>query len=248
MRLDIYLVQHNLVRSRSEAQELIKAGNITVNGIPAFKSSLPVSTTDTVAVLGERCPYVSRGGLKLAQALSSFDIAAGGKRCLDIGISTGGFTDCLLQHGACHVTGIDVGHGQLSSELQGDLRIELREGVNARSIAYSDFNCVFNIITIDISFISVTHILPVLPSLIDDHSDIILLVKPQFEVGPAGLDKKGIVRDKKLHDTAILNITDMATSLGLSRCGLIESPITGGDGNREYLMWLRKTPAGGILP
>ncbi|MGO8672382.1 MAG: TlyA family RNA methyltransferase [Capsulimonadaceae bacterium] len=237
MRLDRALVAAGLVKSRTEAQGLIAAGAVTVDGNPARKASLDVADSAGLRVSAPVCPYVSRGGLKLAAALDAFGVRVGGRRCLDIGASTGGFTDCLLQRGAAHVTAIDVGHGQMSTGLACDPRVSLREGVNARSLAPEDFDSPFDIVTADLSFISLTLVLPALAPLAGPEADFILLVKPQFEVGPAGVGKGGIVRSDSLREGAFDRVVLSANAAGLSLRGRISSPITGGDGNEEYLGW-----------
>jgi len=189
--------------------------------------------------------FVSRGGLKLAGALAETGISANGKYCLDVGQSSGGFTDCLLQADATHVVGVDVGHGQLHPRLVSDPRVTALEGVNCRALSPADLGSAlpdggFTLIVGDVSFISMTLILPQLPTLLSADGDLLLLVKPQFEVGPANIGKGGIVRDPTLYAEVERKLRDCAASLKLAVHGWLNSPITGGDGNREFFIWLKK--------
>jgi 23S rRNA (cytidine1920-2'-O)/16S rRNA (cytidine1409-2'-O)-methyltransferase len=215
---------------------MIKKGLIEVNGCRADKSSLLVTDGDEIRMVGDQCPYISRGGLKLAAALDGFEIAVKGCTCLDVGSSTGGFTDCLLKHGASKVIGIDVGHGQMDPCLAADYRVENREGVNARYLSVDDFETKFKIIVIDVSFISLTLILPAVSSLLAPAGLIIALVKPQFEVGHGHLGKGGVVRDAGERNAALWKVTEFAQrECRLSLRGTMPSPIEGGDGNHEFL-------------
>jgi 23S rRNA (cytidine1920-2'-O)/16S rRNA (cytidine1409-2'-O)-methyltransferase len=180
-------------------------------------------------------PFVSRGGLKLAAAIERFGVEAAGKICLDIGSSTGGFTDCLLQRGAARVVAIDVGRGQLDWKLRQDSRVELREGVNARYLSPDDFTDRFDLVTADVSFISLTKILPVVPPLLRAPAFVITLIKPQFEVGRGEVGKGGRVRDEAAQRRVVEEITSFAAGLGMRALGVIDSPILGADGNREFL-------------
>ena len=237
VRLDMALTRLGLVRSRTEAQREIEAGNVLVNNKAVKQARAKVEEADTVELAGVRCPYVSRGGLKLAAALDSFGIDTAGLRCLDIGSSTGGFTDCLLQRGARHVTGVDCGHGQLDPALQSDPRVDNREGVNARSLAPTDFDDTFDLIVVDVSFISATLILPRLAPLLGPGGRLIVLVKPQFEVGQGNLGKGGIVQMEGARQDAVAKVKACAADNGMCVHGVIDSPIQGGDGNREYLIY-----------
>ena len=239
MRLDRALVQRGLARSRGEAHSLIEAGQVLLSGLPVRKPRVLVRATDTLEVRGERCPFVSRGGLKLAAALAAFDVPTLGRIALDVGASTGGFSDCLLQAGASEVFAIDVGHGQLAPSLAQEPRLHYREGVNVRGLTPELFTRLFDIITVDLSFISLALVLPVLPPLLNESGDMICLVKPQFEVGQAGLGKGGIVRDDTLRRNALARVIRAAEACGLCEQGSMESPVVGGSGNHEFLVWLK---------
>jgi 23S rRNA (cytidine1920-2'-O)/16S rRNA (cytidine1409-2'-O)-methyltransferase len=233
-RLDKLLVTRGLAETRAKAQSLILAGQVFSGGQRLDKAgqSVPI---DIELAIREPAPFVSRGGLKLAAALDHFDIEVAGKICLDIGASTGGFTDCLLQRGATRVVAIDVGRGQLDWKLRQDHRVELREGVNARYLTTDDFAERFDLVTADVSFISLTKILPVVPPLLRDHASVITLIKPQFEVGREEVGKGGIVRDETAQRRVVEEITSFAAGLGMRAKGVIDSPILGADGNREFL-------------
>jgi 23S rRNA (cytidine1920-2'-O)/16S rRNA (cytidine1409-2'-O)-methyltransferase len=234
-RIDKLLVDRGLAETRQKAQALVLAGQVLADNQRIDKAGQKVDLNSELRIKGEQLRYVSRAGLKLEAALSSFKIDPGDKICLDVGASTGGFTDCLLQHGARHVVALDVGHSQLAWRLRQDSRVEVRERVNARFISPSDFPSSFDLITVDVSFISLTKILPSLTPLIGPVGDLVVLIKPQFEVGKGEVGKGGIVTDPKKHTRVIKEITSFAESIGLIQKGLIESPITGADGNREFL-------------
>jgi len=245
-RVDQLLVESGLAASRTAAQRLIAAGRVSWSGgsivKPAF--DLPQKTPLTVTSDPED-RFVSRGGLKLAGALAETGISANGKCCLDVGQSTGGFTDCLLQAGAAHVVGVDVGHGQLHARLTSDPRVTALEGINCRALSPADLGEAlpdggFALIVGDVSFISMTLILPQLPALLATDGELLLLVKPQFEVGPTNIGKGGIVRDPALYAEVERKLRDCAASLSLAVHGWLNSPITGGDGNREFFIWLKK--------
>lgn len=238
LRLDMALVQRGLARSRTEAQALIHAGQVTVAGQAALKPRLLVTDAEPIEVLGARCPFVSRAGLKLEAALNTFAIAVTGTTALDIGASTGGFSDCLLQRGAAHVDAIDVGHGQLAPSLAAEPRLRCREGVNARTLLPSDFSHLFDIVVADLSFISLTLILPILPPLLKLQGSVICLVKPQFEVGAGAVGRGGIVRDGAARQAALARVQDAARAAGFAVRGLRDSPVLGGGGNHEFLLWL----------
>lgn len=219
------------------------AGQVRVNGIPVTKPGTPVTDTVDVQVEAPEHPYVGRGGLKLAHALDVFGISIEGRTALDIGASTGGFSDVLLQRGARLVVALDVGHGQLDWKLRSDPRVIAIERVNARTLTADQLppeSLPVQIATLDVSFISLRLILPVLPPLLAGDADVVALVKPQFEAGRSEVGKGGIVRDETVHARVIDEVTAAASALGLSRIGLTESPITGMDGNREFLIHLRK--------
>jgi 23S rRNA (cytidine1920-2'-O)/16S rRNA (cytidine1409-2'-O)-methyltransferase len=243
VRLDTLLVDRGLAASRERARALILAGSVRVNGQPAAKAGTSVPADAEVSVATPDHPYVGRGGLKLAHALDAFAIPVSGRTALDIGASTGGFTDVLLQRGAARVVALDVGHGQLDWKIRNDPRVDVIERMNARTLTASDLpagRAPFQIVTIDVSFISLRLILPVVPPLLDDRADVIALVKPQFEAGRAEVGKGGIVRDPGVHARVLEEVGSAADALGLRRAGTIESPIAGMEGNREYLLHLQK--------
>lgn len=234
-RIDKLLVDRGLVETRQKAQALILAGQILADNQRIDKPGHKVDPSAELRIKGEQMRYVSRAGYKLEAALKSFSIDAGDKICLDVGASTGGFTDCLLQHGARRVIALDVGHGQLAWRLRQSERVEVREGVNARFISRADFDCLFDIIVVDVSFISLTKILPALVDLLGPSGCLTVLIKPQFEVGRGEVGKGGIVSDPVKHDRVVKEIAVFADELGLHQNGLIASPIKGADGNMEFL-------------
>ncbi|WP_157651287.1 TlyA family RNA methyltransferase [Dechloromonas denitrificans] len=245
-RVDQLLVEAGLATSRTAAQRMIAAGRVSWSGGLIKKPALDLApeTTLTVAVDPED-RFVSRGGLKLAGALAETGITVTGKHCLDVGQSTGGFSDCLLQAGARHVVGVDVGHGQLHRQLFGEPRLTAIEGINCRTLSAADLGPAypaegFGLIVGDVSFISMTLILPQLPALLANDGDLLLLVKPQFEVGSANIGKGGIVRDPALYGEVENKLRQCAANLGLQVRAWLDSPITGGDGNREFFIWLNK--------
>jgi 23S rRNA (cytidine1920-2'-O)/16S rRNA (cytidine1409-2'-O)-methyltransferase len=243
VRLDTLLVDRGLAASRERARALILAGTVRVNGQPAVKAGTAVPVDAEVSVATPDHPYVSRGGLKLAHALDTFAIPVADRTALDIGASTGGFTDALLQRGASRVVALDVGHGQLDWKIRNDPRVEVIERKNARSLTIADLPpglTPFQIVTIDVSFISLRLILPTVPALVEVGADIIALVKPQFEAGRAEVGKGGIVRDPSVHARVVEEVVAAADALGLRRAGTTESPIAGMEGNREYLIHLQK--------
>ncbi len=242
VRLDALLVERGHAASRERARALILAGSVRVNGQPAAKAGTAVGRDADVTVAAPDHPYVGRGGLKLAHALDVFGIAVEERDALDIGASTGGFTDVLLQRGARRVVALDVGHGQLDWKLRNDPRVTVLERVNARSLRPGDLpddRRAFDIITVDVSFISLRHILPVVPALMRGGADVIALVKPQFEAGRSEVGKGGIVRDEAVQQRVIVEVTAAADALGLTRAAMTESPIAGMEGNREFLLHLR---------
>jgi len=243
-RIDKILVDLGLAESRTKAQALVMAGAVLVDEQRVSKPSETFNPNANVRIkAGAQPRYVSRGGLKLEAALRDFAVDVSGTVCLDVGASTGGFTDCLLQHGAARVVAIDVGHNQMDWKLRGDPRVELREGVNARYLAAADFAERFDLITIDVAFISATQILPAVVPLLKPAGQIITLIKPQFEVGKGEVGKGGIVKDREQHQRVITEVNRVAEALGLEVGGLIESPIHGAEGNVEFLAWYRKAPA-----
>ena len=234
-RLDELLVNRGLAESREKAHALILAGVVTVDGQKSDKPGRAVAEEARIEIAA-RPPYVSRGGLKLAAALDHFRVEVTGKVCLDIGASTGGFTDCLLQRGAARVHAVDVGHGQLDWRLRNDGRVMLHEGLNARYLAATDIGETVELVTCDVSFISVTLILPVVPPLLKPEGAMVVLVKPQFEVGKGEVGKGGIVRDPGLHQAACDRVRSAAEQLGL-RTAIIDSPVLGAEGNKEFLLY-----------
>jgi 23S rRNA (cytidine1920-2'-O)/16S rRNA (cytidine1409-2'-O)-methyltransferase len=237
-RLDVLLVARGLAESREKAQALILAGQVTVDGRPSGKAGHAVSTEARIEV-AERLPYVSRAGKKLAAALDRFSVSVEGLVCLDVGASTGGFTDCLLQRGAARVHAIDVGAGQLDWKLRNDPRVVVREGVNARYLRPEDVGEPVDLATCDVSFISVTLILPAVVPLLKEGGALIVLVKPQFEVGRGQVGKGGIVRDPALHEATVVKVADALRGLGF-QTERMESPILGAEGNKEFLLYARR--------
>jgi len=235
LRIDQLLVDRGLAESRERAKALLIAGSITVNGQRIDKPGQNVAADARVEVAG-KLRYVSRGGLKLERALDHFGVDVAGKTCVDVGSSTGGFTDCLLQRGAARVYAVDVGHGQLDWKLRNDPRVILREGVNARYLKPEDIGEPASLAVCDVSFISVTLILPVLTPMLTPDGAMIVLIKPQFEVGRDQVGKGGIVRDPALHALACARVRSSVEALGF-RAEVIESPILGAEGNREFLLY-----------
>jgi 23S rRNA (cytidine1920-2'-O)/16S rRNA (cytidine1409-2'-O)-methyltransferase len=236
-RLDLLLVERGLFETRTKAAAAVMAGLVLVDGKLALKAGEAVSEEAELSLKSDPCPYVSRGGLKLRAALDSFHILTEGRICLDVGASTGGFTDCLLQAGAAKVYAIDVGTAQLHSKIKADPRVVSRENTHAKSLLPEDFHPRPSLAVIDVSFISLTQVLPfVLPCLAKPF-ELVVLVKPQFEVGPK-LAPKGVVRDQAVRLQAVEKIRQAAKGLGLVERGVIESPAKGPKGNVEYLLWL----------
>ena len=241
MRLDVYLSRVGLAASRTEAQGFISSGAVKVGDTVITKPSFAVDgKEDSITVDRSGKMYVSRGGIKLAAALSAFSVEVNGKRCLDVGASSGGFTDCLLQNGAEHVIAVDSGSGQMARSLRCDPRVTTVENYNARYMSISDLPYVPELAVMDVSFISATYIIPALSECLADGADYILLIKPQFEVGRSAVGKGGIVKDDKARRAALERVVECALEHGLHKQGLIESPIRGGDGNLEYLAYFKK--------
>lgn len=241
-RLDKVLVLRGLAETRAKAQALILAGQV-FNGQQRLDKAGLLVPLDLPLTIKEGLPFVGRGGLKLAAALDHFQIEVTDKICLDIGASTGGFTDCLLQRGARRVVALDVGHGQLDWKLRQDARVEVRENVNARYLTAADFSARFAIVVADVSFISLTKILPVIPPLAQPEAVVITLIKPQFEVGRDEVGKGGIVRDEAAQRRVVAEITACAARCGLAARGVIDSPLLGADGNREFLACFDLAPS-----
>ncbi|MGH9384036.1 MAG: TlyA family RNA methyltransferase [Vicinamibacterales bacterium] len=242
VRLDALLVQRGLVESREKARALILAGQVDVSGHGADKAGTMVASDAEVRVIGPDHPWVSRGGVKLACALDAFRIDASSALVIDIGASTGGFTNVWLQRGARHVIALDVGHSQLHWKLRQDPRVTVIEGVNARHLSLGDLPDLGGPITrvsIDVSFISLAHIFPVIPPLVGGGTEVVALVKPQFEAGRKDVGRGGVVKSEVVHARVLSKVESAAAEVGLQRVALIESPITGAHGNREFLLHLR---------
>lgn len=237
-RIDKLVVERGLVDSREKARALILAGQILANDQRVDKPGQTVDVACEIRIKGERPRYVGRGGLKLEAALDAFGIDPAGQHWLDVGASTGGFTDCLLQRAARRVTAVDVGHNQLDYRIRTDARVEVREGVNARYLAPSDFPEPFDGAVVDVSFISLRLVLPPLLALVRPGGRVVALVKPQFEVGRGEVGKGGIVRDDATRRRVLDEISAFAGEIGFERLGAIESPIAGAEGNREFLLGL----------
>ncbi len=243
IRLDKLLLQRKLTSSRERAQALIIAGKVLVNGQKVQKSGTSVNAKDEIRLLGEDLKYVSRGGLKLEHAISHWKIEVNGKVCMDVGTSTGGFTDCLLQHGALRVIAVDTGHGQIDFSLRQDPRVRLLEKTNARYLAPEQVGEPVDLIVMDVSFISATLVLPAVIAAafiggerLTFSRQLIVLVKPQFEVGREQVGKGGIVRDAAAQDSAVERVRNTVVALRGKDIDVIESPILGAEGNREFLL------------
>ncbi len=236
-RIDKLLVDLGFAESRTKAQALVMSGVVLVDEKRIEKPSQEFFGNENIRIKGDspESKYVGRGGLKLEKALQEFHIQPSGYVCLDVGASTGGFTDCLLQAGAKKVFAIDVGTNQLVWQLRCDERVEARENVNARHLTPEDFSEKFDLIVMDVSFISATKIMSALVSLLKENGRIIILIKPQFEVEKGGIEKGGVVRDAGKHEEVILRVNEFAEKLGLQVSGVIESPILGAQGNKEFL-------------
>jgi 23S rRNA (cytidine1920-2'-O)/16S rRNA (cytidine1409-2'-O)-methyltransferase len=237
-RLDVVVVERGLAASRERARALILAGQVTVDGQVVSKAGAPVAEAARVELSTPDHPYVGRGGVKLAGALDTFAVDPAGRRALDVGASTGGFTDVLLRRGAASVIALDVGRGQLDWRLRTDARVLVREGVNARALTPDDVPHHVSLVTIDVAFISLRHILPALPPFLDPGADVVALVKPQFEAGRDEVGAHGIVSDPAVHDAVIARVTEAAEACGLARVGMTPSAITGATGNQEFFLHL----------
>lgn len=238
-RLDSYLFDYGFVKSRNVAKTMVLNGDITVNGKVCKKPSFLVCDGDDVKVIGDMPKYVGRGGLKLEKALFEFDIDLNGKICIDIGASTGGFTDCMLQNGALSVFAVDVGTNQLADTLRSDNRVKCMENTDVRSLEKSDFDCVIDFAAADVSFISISLILSSMRRIVSDDGCAVVLIKPQFEAGKSNIGKNGIVKDRKIHADVIEKCIAYAENADFDIQRIIPSPITGTSGNIEYLMWLK---------
>jgi 23S rRNA (cytidine1920-2'-O)/16S rRNA (cytidine1409-2'-O)-methyltransferase len=240
IRLDVALVERGLAASRERARALILAGQVTVDDRAISKAGTAVAADARIEIGAPDHPYVGRGGVKLAHALDAFGIDPSGKRALDVGASTGGFTDVLLQRGAAHVIALDVGRGQLDWRLRTDPRVAVREGVNARALTMADVPQPVDLVTIDVSFISLAHILPALPPLLAPGADVVALVKPQFEAGREQVGKHGLVTDPAVHQEVIERVTEHARASGLMRIAMAPSALKGATGNQEFFLHLRR--------
>ncbi|MFZ5774955.1 MAG: TlyA family RNA methyltransferase [Thermodesulfobacteriota bacterium] len=238
IRLDKLLLLRGLAPTRQKAQALIVAGQVLVNGQLADKAGSEFGEDVAIEVKGKSCPYVSRGGLKLEAGLDSFAVDPAGLVCADIGASTGGFTDCLLQRGAARVFAVDVGYGQLDWKLRTDPRVVVMERTNARNLQPGDLAEPIDLAVVDASFISLRLLLPPLLPLFRERPRVVALIKPQFEVGRGRVGKGGVVRDVALHEEVVAEISEFAEGLGLVCQGVIPSPILGPKGNREFLIYL----------
>lgn len=242
-RLDILLVNQGHAQSREKAKAIIMAGNVYVNGQKEDKAGTMFDESKiTLEVRGSLLKYVSRGGLKLEKAMESWDINLEGAVCMDIGASTGGFTDCMLQNGAAKVYSVDVGHGQLAWKLRNDERVVCMEKTNFRYMVPGDIADNLDFASVDVSFISLTKILLPARNLLKDHGEMVCLIKPQFEAGRDKVGKKGVVRERAVHEEVVRKILDYADSIGFDILNLEFSPIKGPEGNIEYLMHIRKNP------
>ena len=240
-RLDAELVRRGLARSREQAADLIESRSVLVTGIPASKPATQVDAQTSIVIQGERDDFVSRGGHKLSGALDIFtQIQVEGKRCLDAGASTGGFTDVLLRHGAKEVVAVDVGYGQLAWELRQDSRVKILDRTNIRHLTGEMVGEAIDLVVADLSFISLTLVLPALAAVSRPDADFVLMVKPQFEVGGERLGAGGVVRDPALRRSAVLDVAQSAYDVGLGTLGITASPLPGPAGNVEYFLWLRR--------
>lgn len=240
MRLDLFLTEGGYVDSRTDAKNFILEGHVEVNGRVITKPAYDVSGDETISVDKSSKKYASRGGFKLEGALDAFKVDPSGALAIDIGASSGGFTDCLLKRGASHVIAVDSGSGQMVEALRNDSRVTVIENYNARYMQKSDFEYTPTLAVMDVSFISAKLIFPAVANILAPGGDYICLIKPQFEVGRSGLNKKGIVKNDTLRENARDDVVSFASCCGFRLLGLIESPILGGDGNTEYLAHFRK--------
>lgn len=239
-RLDILLAKKGLVQSRERAKTTIMAGLVLVDGKKIDKAGTVVKETAEIRLLGNNLPYVSRGGLKLEKAIKEFGVSLQGKTAADIGASTGGFTDCMLQNGAVKVFAIDVGYGQLAWSLRQDERVVNMERTNVRNVTPVDIGELLDLASIDVAFISLEKVLPAVIGILKAQGEIVALIKPQFEAGKEKVGKKGVVRDPAVHQEVIFKVLSEAKELGLTPTALTYSPVKGPEGNIEYLVWLLK--------
>ena len=240
-RLDVLLVSQGLAASREKAKAIIMSGNVYVDGQKEDKAGSNFPAEAVIEVRGNTLKYVSRGGLKLEKAMENFDVTLAGKICMDVGSSTGGFTDCMLQNGAVKVYAVDVGHGQLAWKLRNDERVVCMEKTNIRYVTPEDIDDVLDFASVDVSFISLTKILEPARNLLRDGGQMVCLIKPQFEAGREKVGKKGVVRDKAVHLEVVERIVSFALEHGFSVLHLSYSPIKGPEGNIEYLVHIQKS-------
>ena len=239
-RLDVVLTEQNFFDSRAKAKSMIMLGKILVDGVKIEKAGTLINRDAKIEVIGQEMPFVSRGGFKLQKALEVFKIDLREKISADIGASTGGFTDCMLQHGAKKVYAVDVGYGQLAWKLRQDARVINLERTNIRNVTAENIPDALDFASIDVSFISLEKVLPVVKNLLSDSGEVVALIKPQFEAGKENVGKKGVVRDKKIHAAVIEKILHFAQEINFKICGLDFSPIKGPEGNIEFLAHLSK--------
>lgn len=247
MRLDVAVFERGLAETREKAKALIMAGSVYLNGQKALKGGAAVKATDIIEVRGAVNPYVSRGGLKLHKAVQNFGLSLEGCVCMDIGASTGGFTDCMLSNGAAKVYAIDVGYGQLAWKLRCDERVVNMERTNFRYVTHEQIPEQVDFASVDVSFISLRKILPVMRELLRDGGRAVCLIKPQFEAGRENVGKKGVVRDRAVHESVVASITEFAVESGFNVCNVDFSPIKGPEGNIEYLMLFEKSDSAAML-
>lgn len=247
MRLDVAVFERGLAETREKAKALIMAGSVYLNGQKALKGGAAVKDTDIIEVRGAVNPYVSRGGLKLHKAVQNFGLSLEGCVCMDIGASTGGFTDCMLSNGAAKVYAIDVGYGQLAWKLRCDERVVNMERTNFRYVTHEQIPEQVDFASVDVSFISLRKILPVMRELLRDGGRAVCLIKPQFEAGIENVGKKGVVRDRAVHESVVASITEFAVESGFNVCNVDFSPIKGPEGNIEYLMLVEKSDSAAML-
>ena len=247
-RLDMLMMERALAPSREKAKAYIMAGDVYVDGQKEDKAGTMFPETVKIEVRGNTLPYVSRGGLKLEKAMKNFDVTLKDKVCMDVGASTGGFTDCMLQNGAVKVYSIDVGYGQLDWKLRNDPRVVCMEKTNIRYVVPEDLEGPADFSSIDVSFISLTKVLLPVRNLLTEEGEIVCLIKPQFEAGREKVGKKGVVRDPAVHQEVIEKVRDYAMSISMEPCHLSFSPIKGPEGNIEYLLHLEKHPEGSQVP
>ena len=242
-RLDVLLVEKNIISSREKAKACIMEGKVYVDGQKVDKAGEKVNSDANIEYRGDTLKYVSRGGLKLEKAMNEYDISLENKVCMDIGASTGGFTDCMLQNGACKVFSVDVGYGQFAWKLRTDERVVCMERTNIRYVTPDDIGELLDFASIDVSFISLKKIMPATLNLLKESGEVVALIKPQFEAGREKVGKKGVVREKETHKEVVYGIVDYLIEQDLNVLGVNYSPIKGPEGNREYLVYFTKDKA-----